>query len=485
MPVPVATPTLSRRQRRLLASGRARLFADGGGAGVAIPDAPDKLEEMLNDDTALQAVIAEGQLGDFLKAYARATNAADPTIQDQVRDETQRVLAEMLREHGIDTDKRPDVRSKVPGPYDDAGPLARAQGLYNPKALGAQVDDLFDSAGEYFKMIWRGNSAKNTPEVQGKLERLRNFSSDVPSDGGFLIPERLRSELLRVALETALVRPRARIVPMETLRVPFPAIDSTSNVNSVFGGLTGFWTEEGGQLESSKPRFGRVVLDAKKLTIYTEVPSELLADSLISLTGFIDQAFPEALAFFEDIAFLTGSGVGQPLGALNGNAAVRVPRTTSGEIHFEDTITMFSRMLPASLSRAVWVASIDTFPQLASMVITRGTDGIASPAVWLNNGQVIGGPPATILGRPVVFTEKTPALGNTGDLNLVDFGFYLIGDRQAMQARQSEDFRFDTDEIAFRVIERVDGRPWLQSPITPHNGGAALSPIVSLDASDS
>jgi hypothetical protein len=35
---------------------------------------------------------------------------------------------------------------------------------------------------------------------------------------------------------------------------------------------------------------------------------------------------------------------------------------------------------------------------------------------------------------------------------------------------------------AFRVIERVDGRPWLQSAITPQNNGATLSPFVKLAA---
>jgi HK97 family phage major capsid protein len=78
-------------------------------------------------------------------------------------------------------------------------------------------------------------------------------------------------------------------------------------------------------------------------------------------------------------------------------------------------------------------------------------------------------------------SEKARALGTRGDINLVDFGFYLIGDRQAMSARQSEDFRFSSDVTAFRVIERLDGRPWLASAITPQNGSSnTLSPFVKL-----
>lgn len=449
---------------------------------IAIPANSEELADFLGDPGRYKPVLASvDTLRQFITAYASKTQAPGGDLDRQVSELVQKGMADFLRENGIDEAKRPDLRPKGADPYADVSKGVKAKGLYNKKAIGAQVDDMFADSGDYFHTIWRGNSKRETAEVRDKLEKLRNFSSDVPSDGGFLIPETLRSELLSVALESAVVRPRARVVPMETLRVPFPMIDSTSNVSSVHGGITGFWTEEAAQLQTSKPRFGRVVLDAKKLTAYTEVPSELLSDSLISLTMFIDQMFPEALSFFEDIAFLTGSGVGEPLGALNGNAAISVTRNSGGnDVEFIDVITMYSRMLPQSLPRAVWIASIDTFPSLAQLALTRGTDGIASPAAWLNNGQLIGAPPMTLLGRPVVFSEKVPSTGNAGDLSFIDFGFYLIGDRQAMQARQSDDFKFDTDEVAFRVIERVDGRPWLQSAITPQNNGNSLSPIVKL-----
>lgn len=442
-----------------------------------------ELREMLSDTAARKEILAsEDTLTEFIESYANRAQGDGTDIQRQVDEAVQAGFVNFLRENGAEDIKRPDLRAATPDPYALASKAERSKGLYNKAALGAKVDNLFASSGEYFHAIWRGNGNRDTAEAQAKLAQLKNFSSDVPADGGFLIPESLRSEMLKVALEQSVVRPRARVIPMETLRVPFPAIDSTSNVSSVYGGITTYWTEEGGKLQGSKPRFGRVVLDAKKLTAYTEIPNELLTDSLISLTSFVDEAFPEALAFAEDQAFLTGSGVGQPLGILNGAAAVSVTRTTSSKIDLLDVVNMYARMLPQSMQRAVWLASPDSFPQLAQLAMTRGTDGIASPAMWMSGGQAIDAPPMTLMGRPVVFTEKVPALGQAGDLSLVDFGFYLVGDRQAMQAKQSDDFKFDTDEVAFRVIERVDGRPWLQSAITPANGGASLSPIVKLAA---
>jgi HK97 family phage major capsid protein len=143
---------------------------------------------------------------------------------------------------------------------------------------------------------------------------------------------------------------------------------------------------------------------------------------------------------------------------------------------------MYPRMLPTSLGRAVWICSHDTFPQLATMALAVGTGG---GPVWIGNysgGQ--GGmdlPPATILGRPVIFTEKANTLSTAGDINFVDLSYYLIGDRMTMQSMLSEHYLFANDKVAFRIIERVDGRPWLQSAITPHNNSSStLTPFVQL-----
>jgi hypothetical protein len=51
-----------------------------------------------------------------------------------------------------------------------------------------------------------------------------------------------------------------------------------------------------------------------------------------------------------------------------------------------------------------------------------------------------------------------------------------------MQVASSDQYLFANDLMAYRIIERLDGRFWLQSAITPENGGAnKLSPLVLLD----
>lgn len=446
---------------------------------ITIPKTADELEAMLGDSAKMQDVFSDpASFREFIGNYAKTTMEADADIARQVKDETQRVLAQWLKDN-------PDAKIQRLNLDPTAAPAAKGgKALYSKIAPGAKIDDekIFNDTRDFLSSIYHKNKTTDAAAKLAKVDAIRNqFGSTVPSDGGFLIPESLRAELLRVALETAIVRPRARVVPMETLTVPFPTIDSTSNASNVYGGITAYWTEEGGPLTDTSAKFGRVKLEAKKLTAYSEVPNELFTDSLISLDMFINEVFPEAIAWFEDIAFMRGGGAGEPLGFLHtkNRSSVSVSKESgqsAATIVWENIVKMYSRMLPTSLQRAVWIAHIDTFPELATMALAVGTGG---SAVWLNNG--VEGPPMTILGRPVYFTEKAESVGTAGDINFVDLGYYLIGDRQAIQAETSAHYKFQNDMTAVRFIERVDGRPWIQSAITPNKGSNTLSPFVKIE----
>lgn len=439
----------------------------------------DSIRDTLSDKSKLKDLMSDpdkfvGWVNDSVNARIQA----DPTITDQVTEQTEKFMINWLREH--ETDEVSAVAKRLNLDSPNARSRIRPNTVYNKNAMGAPFDNLFGTPANFLHSI--SEHAYKDDDLSKKLGTLKDAMSSVkPSDGGFLIPEVLRAELLRVALERAVVRSRARVIPMDSLTVPFPTVDATSNVSSVYGGVVGYWTEEGATLTESKPRFGRIELKANKLVLYTEVPDELIRDAQPSMEAFIGEIFPEAMAWFEDIAFFIGGGVGEPLGFLNAGATVYPDRVGSSTdtVVWADIVAMYARMLPQSLDRAVWIVSPDVLPQLLTMTVGSG-----NAAVWIGGGNFPSGadnPPMSLLGRPLIVSEKAKTLGTPGDINFVDFGFYLIGDRQSMSARQSEDFRFNQDVTAFRVIERLDGRPWLNDPITPQNGSSStLSPFVGL-----
>ncbi|MEU9792888.1 phage major capsid protein [Streptomyces sparsogenes] len=449
---------------------------------ITVPRNSQELAEMLADPAKLKEVMASREsLTEFIDAYGHAQQGDGTELNRLVAEETQRVFAQMLRENGMAPGKD-DIQRLNLDPQNRGGKRAnmltshRQGTAYNAAAPGAQVDQHFANSIDYVRNIWH----KNTNSDAEKLAALRNAASSVsPADGGFLVPEALRSNLMEIALEKSVVRPLATVIPMESARVPLPMIDSTTNAGSVMGGMVAYWGEEGALLQDASPKFGRVVLDAKKLTGLSAVPNELLQDSITSFAALLERLWPQALAFEEDNKFMTGSGTGEPLGFRGaGNpAAVTVTRANANKIQYPDIVGMYARMLPSSLSNAVWTCAPDALPQLLQMSLTVGTGG---NSVFVVNAA---GPfPMSIFGRPLIITEKGGQLGSRGDLAFTDLSYYLVGDRQTMTADSSTDYNFGSDKTTFRIIQRVDGRPWLQSAITPANGSSnTLSPFVELN----
>lgn len=430
-------------------------------------DAPEKFA----------AAMADGTFKENLSAYVGAQTAERADMAKQVEQYTQSALVDYFNEHDRDARKAPAVNAALL-----AGATAKPIGD-TENAPGAALNGKFRNVGEFVNTIWHGRTPGINTDLDSKLALLNEYSVKVPDSGGFLVPEEFRQQLLALELEASIVKPRATVIPMSAASLTFPTVDATSNATSVFGGIVVYRTEEGEEFVDSQAKFGKVKLDPTKQTALAYVNNEIIRDAGGALGAFMNQRMPQAMAWFEDIDYIKGTGAGEPQGVLsNQNPGLLVQAKATGQgaatIVWENVIAMYSRLLPNSIDNAVWLASPDTFSELATMALTVGTGG---SAVWLMDGR--GRPVLTLLGLPVIRTEKTPGyLGQQGDLSLIDFSFYLVGQRDAMSMDTSEHVRFTRDQTTIRVIQRNDGRPWLASPITPQNGGPQLSPFVVLAA---
>lgn len=426
-----------------------------------------------------------------LNAYISAQNSERNDMAEQVKDFTQAALVDFFRNQGspaagadlavarlqhaaLSTDGRAVTRNFG----------ARMALAHNPKAPGAKLDGQFENLGEFIQTIWhkrsRGGSEANA-KLDSKFDIVNGYSIKVPDAGGFLVPEEYRNQLLMLGLEDSIVMPRATVVPMNGQTLIIPTVDATSNVSSVFGGIVVYRTEEGAEFVESQAKFGRVKLDVTKQTALAYLTNEVIRESSPAVSALLSQMLPPAMAYNADIDFLLGTGAGEPLGALSaGNPGLLVVDKEAGQtattIVWQNVLRMYARMLPQSINRAVWLASPDVFVELATMALNVGTGG---SAVWITDAH--GAPQLTLLGRPVILTEKTPGiLGAQGDISLVDFSFYLIGIRDTLSIDTSAHVKFTSDQTTVRAIARNDGRPWLTSAITPRNAGPTLSPFVTL-----
>lgn len=503
---------------------------------TAIPETPDQLEEAFGNEGLMQNIFNEGNFGRFTHAYMKAfvsKNEEDVrAFKDQALTEIQEFMKVQAEKNGARPpegwkpgmglapaqgrgERRARAVARYRGPVTAKAPTAAdmfdRQGLFSPLSVGAHEDiDNSEYTDDLKTFVWatlKGEAVAKrdgNSELLDKMQALKgdlakslgirnagSMSERVPSEGGFLVPESLRSEILALTLEDGVMRPEATVIPMDSLRVPLPSIDDTTHDGSVYGGVTAFWTAEGATLKATAPSFSRLVLTANKLTAFTQIPNELLQDSTSPMDVWFNTFFPMAISFFEDLAFLVGTGVDEPEGLLNSPGSVIVnPAVSASAIQLTDILQMLARLWPPSLKRARWVCSPDMFGLLLGMGLIVNSTAIAPPSL-LTGMQAIEAPMGSagdgfsyrLLGMPLRVSEKIPfpGSGTNGSLTLYDPTGYLIGDRQAMQIASSTEFSFANDEVSYRVIERLDGRGWQRTPLTPANGSPnTLSMVVQI-----
>lgn len=301
------------------------------------------------------------------------------------------------------------------------------------------------------------------------------------SQGGYTVPPEFRDTVLKNSLETAIVKPRATVIPMATSSVKIPYVNETSQASNVYGGVAIYRGTEGSQITASNPTFGQVELSLHKVTGLVYVSSELLEDSPVSMEPLLTAMFAEAISFQEDDDYINGTGAGMPLGILNAPCTITVDAEAAqaaDTILWANIIKMWSRLHPRGANRVVWMANPDTFPQLAMMSQSVGDSAVP---VYLPANGAADAPYGTLMGRPLILTKKCQTLGDKGDIVLADFSQYLVGTKaKGLAVAQSIHLRFDYDQTAFRFTLRYDGQPWWPAPLTPKYSTATLSPFVML-----
>lgn len=438
----------------------------------ATPSTPKEWEEFVNTTLEtperFKAAFEDGSFKAAMAGYQGATNKTMENLKAEITEQVMASTVEMVKRNGGNAQRVSQA------------PNARAS--LNDRAVGAGLNGKYASSVEFFQNAL-GREGNMTQEARTKRSELQNYSSTTGEGGGFLIPEEWRSEIFSgPEMAQVVVRPRATIIPMGSKTLHFPAVDFSTEVGEVLGGIIMYWMDEGGTIPDTSAAFAQIELQANRLAGAAVVPNDTLNDAG-ALEAWLRTKLPLAIREFEDRAFLKGDGVKKPLGALTNHPSMIVQGDRSSQstaqIAWENCLDMFSRLLPESYERAVWVITPDAIPEIYSMGLLVGTGGSAT---MVGEGQGPQRLPNTLLGMDIVYSRKAPAaMGTQGDISLADFSYYAVGDRQDVRVDASEHAQFLADNTVFKVIERVDGQPLLLNPLTPENGGPTLSAFVQLE----
>ncbi len=417
-----------------------------------------------------------------LQKKERLLDEADSLLNKENRSQADLDNAKAL----TDEAKRLNEEVRETGFFDRTGPILPAPGCepeetrtttgkgrtYRDMFPGSLSNGGFETREEFFAVV---SSGRYDPRLRGAEERV--LMEGVPSAGGFSVPSEYGAWLMDASLEAEIVRPRAQVWPMTAKTRKIPGFDGSDHSSSLFGGLSGVWLEEAGTSTRQYPKLRQIELTAKKIGIYTQASRELLEDGM-TFEEQLGSAMIKSLGFYMDDAFLNGDGSGKPLGILNDPALVVITKETTqaaDTIIYENAIKMFSRLHPACQPNAIWIANSTCVPQMLSMSIAIGASGAFVPAVIQANGR------HSLLGLPLVFTEKLQKLGDLGDLILCDLSQYAVGLRRELSIDKSNAPGWTEDCEDFRVIARVDGQGIWSSAITPEHGDS-LSWCVTLEA---
>jgi hypothetical protein len=368
--------------------------------------------------------------------------------------------------------------------------------LYRPDAPGAVLDsqEWARSWPAFMRAITDVNDASARQYIANATPA--GMSERVPGQGGFLVPEVLRSQMLSF-MTAAIVRPRAMVLPMGGQRLAVPTLDNLTQASSTqaLGGLTFAWAEESAGFTPSIPTFGRTTLEARKAAAYmVGVSNEFVGDAGGAFGDFTARVLALGFSWWEDDCFFNGTGVGEPQGILNAPCAVAVTRTNNaGAAVFADIVAMFRALHPgikqhgltSGVTSVAWLLSASVIDALVESYLNVGGASVPStitpvaPPGWFTMGDGDKITPS-LLGLPAIVTDHQPASGSAGDVVLCDLSKYLIGDQLAMTIeRSAEGTGFPSDTSNFRIKSRVDGRYWIQSATTTQ-ANQQVSPVVVL-----
>jgi HK97 family phage major capsid protein len=385
--------------------------------------------------------------------------------------ELSKVNAQIAKEERLMDEQR--NMAAAPALNDDTA----SESASRSQPVPAEVKKTFSSLGEQMAAIAAaGRSAGIDSRLQWQAAAGMNEGGG--SDGGYLIQQDFVADLMSRASDRSDLYSRARRIPLgpNSNGVKINALKDSSRVNgSRFGGVQAFWTGEGQEKIGSTLKFRQMDMRLHKLTGLLYATDEMLEDAA-ALDGVIKQAFEDEFAFKIDDSIFEGSGAGMPVGIMNSNALVTVAKEgaqAADTVTVENVVKMWARLWARSRGTAIWTINQQIEPQLMTMKI-------GDTPIYLPNGNIAGAPFSTLLGRPIIPTEFNSALGDKGDIVLMDLSQYLVIQKGGVKQDTSIHARFINDETTFRFVVRMDGQPIWDAPLTPFKGTDSLSPFVTL-----
>lgn len=210
-------------------------------------------------------------------------------------------------------------------------------------------------------------------------------------------------------------------------------------------------TAEAGTINAADPTISSVVLGAFKYAVINLWSAELGNDEVIGLEDLMARSTARDLSLDIGTHLTTGTGTVQPNGiitaASNGGTASGTANNTF--IGPDDIIDLFYGRAAPYRANGTWLASNTGLAKIRKF---KDADG---NYIWQMG---LGGQPDTVLGRPIFENPAMAAVASASKSVLFgDLSRYFVRRVTPARVELSRDYKFDTDQLALKTVERVDG----------------------------
>ena len=298
---------------------------------------------------------------------------------------------------------------------------------------------------EYTEAFW--NMIRNRGNY-GEVHNALSVGED--SEGGFTVPDEFERKLVEALEGNNIFRGMATVIRTSSGTRKIPIAEDTGEAS---------WIDEGEEIPESDTTFGQTMLSAYKLGTMIKISNELLNDSAFDLASYIARRFGVRMGNAEERAFITGDGVGKPLGLLDdAGAKIGVTAAKTTAISFDEVFQLYYALKAPYRKKAEFLCSEALVLQLMTIKDNNGN------YIWKPGLDI--GKPDTLLNRPLKTSAFMPevAAGNKV-MAFGDYSYYWIADRQNRTFRRLNELYARTDQVGFLTTQRVDGKLILQEAV--------------------
>ena len=271
--------------------------------------------------------------------------------------------------------------------------------------------------------------------------------------GYFILPEVVQDEIIRNVVLISPIRTLARVMQTSSNNLKIPVLTSPT--------AAAWISETGTRSVSSNPQFGMKDIPTHEMYALMLFSRQLLEDSFFDMEKEMSFEFSQQFAKLEGTAFVSGSGVGQPLGLLNDPNLVSYQTASSGVLGADDLIKAFHNYAAFAyyMPQATWILNLKT------LGVIRDLKDSQNRYLW--EPGLPQGNPATILDRPYVVVPDMPDVAS-GSISVAFGDFqrgYRIVDRTQIAVQRLEELYATSAQIGVLAYKRVGGQTVLSEAI--------------------